>query len=55
MTLEVAAANLADLVRKFTSLKEGWTTIEERAQLYRDMVYALREYDKLKGTDNAKN
>jgi len=43
---EKTADELYECVRKFCSYKEDWTTAEGRAQLYRDMAYAVKRYGK---------
>ena len=43
-----AADELCAAVKLFTSYKEGWETIEDRAELYRKMVNKLTEYEKLR-------
>jgi len=41
------ADELYMLVKIFTSCKDGWETVEERAEIYRKMFLKMKEYELL--------
>jgi hypothetical protein len=50
-----ALQELQELVRAFISYKEDWITHEDRAELYRQMVYKHRECEQLQKEENNEN